>query len=71
MNAFQAISNKGTALGMTAKEAAIAYFEKFPTSRKCDIREGVLDGNFFQVAYGRNVTTLKLKDVTKKMIDIL
>jgi len=71
MQAFQAYSNKGSVTALTAKDAAIAYFDKFPTSRKCDIREGTLDGHFFQIAIGRNVTTLRMNDVTKKMIETL
>jgi hypothetical protein len=71
MNAFQASSTKGTALGMTAKEAAIAYFEKFPSSRKCDIREGLLEGGFFTLVISRNSTMFKMNDVSKKMIEIL
>lgn len=71
MNAFQARGTNGSVIAPTAKEAAILFFAEYPKARKCDINEGTQDGRFFEVAYGRNVTTLKLKDVTKKMIDTL
>ncbi|MFT0546987.1 hypothetical protein ACMHYO_11665 [Allopusillimonas ginsengisoli] len=51
--AFQAYGRAGRVTRPTAKEAATAYFEAFPTSRKCDVVEGEANGGFFTVRYGR------------------
>lgn len=71
MNVFRADSNKGSFIGETAKEAAIGFFNKFPTARKCDIREGTYEDGFFTLAISRNSTNFRMNDVTKKMIDSL
>lgn len=69
VKAFQAYGNAGKVTRATAKEAAVAYFETFPKSRKCDVTEGTVDGNFFTVRYGRASEgdwPQSFKDVTKK-----
>lgn len=67
--AFQAYGNAGTVTKSTAREAATAYFEAFPKSRKCSVIEGETDGQFFTVTYGRKSEGQwpeSYKDVTKK-----
>lgn len=66
---FKAYGNAGTVYADTAKQAAIDYFEKFPKSRKCNITQGKLEGEFFVVAYGRaslGQWPKSYKDITKK-----
>lgn len=53
MKAFQAYGKAGKVTRDTAREAAQAYFQSFPASRKCDVIEGEADGHFFTVRYGR------------------
>ena len=43
---FKASGNAGHVTRETAKEAAIAYFEEFPKSRKCNIIQGEIEGEF-------------------------
>lgn len=72
--AFQAYGTQGRITKPTAREAAVAYFEAHPKSRKCNVVEGIDDGNFFTVAYGRRSQgewPKSYKDVTRKtMLDI-
>lgn len=68
MKAFRAVNNKGSFIAESAKEAAIGFFNKFPTARKCDIREGEYEDGFFTQALGRNISSFRMDDVTKKMI---
>lgn len=66
--AFQAHGAAGSVVRPTAKEAAIAYFEAYPKSRKCSVIEGSFDGHFFTVRYGRaslGQWPQSYKDVTK------
>lgn len=66
---FRAYGKPGYVTRNTPKEAALAYFAEFPTSRKCDIQEGMLDGVFFTVTYNLHVggvKPLRFKDVSKK-----
>ena len=65
MKAYQAYSSRGQVTAETPCDAAAAFFDKFPTARKCDIVEGEKDGAFFTVAYGR-ISPKSWKDVTKK-----
>lgn len=67
--AFQAYGNAGRVTKPTAREAAAAYFEQWPTSRKCNVVQGETDGAFFTVSYGRaseGKWPTTHKDVTKK-----
>lgn len=66
MNTFKASGNAGSTFGKTAKEAALAYFEEYPKSRKCDVSEGIQDGIFFTIAYGIGKKSPTIRDVTKK-----
>ena len=69
MRSFQAYSNGRTVTAETAKGAALAFFERFPTARKCNVIEGQQDGHFFTVTYGRASNgewPQSWKDVTKK-----
>lgn len=69
MKAFQAYGPAGKVTRDTAKQAAVAYFETFPRSRKCDVIEGTVDGHFFTIRYGRASEgdwPQSYKDVTKK-----
>lgn len=66
---FQAYGKAGRVTKATPRQAAMAYFQQFPTSRKCDIVEGETDGNFFTVKYGRASNgewPQSFKEVTKK-----
>lgn len=64
---------KGGIGGVTAatpKAAALAFFEKFPERRKCNVIEGETDGHFFSVKFGLNADGNKpqsWKGVTKKL----
>lgn len=67
--AFQAYGKAGQAIAETAKQAALKYFELYPSSRKCNIIQGEQDGHFFTVTYGRpseGQWPTSYKDVTKK-----
>ena len=69
MRAFQAYGAAGRATEPTARAAALAYFERFPNSRKCDVVQGETDGVFFTVTYGRaslGQWPESYKSVTKK-----
>jgi len=72
--AFQAYAGKhGNATRDTAHEAAAAFFSQFPKARKCDISEGVVNGNFFTVTYSTSPErrSRHFKDVTRKTMDTL
>lgn len=74
MKAFQAYGKAGRAYGATPQEAGRAYFDAFPTSRKCDIVAGVRDGGFFTITYGRASAgewPESYKDVTRKSVATL
>lgn len=69
MKAYQAWGNAGKHTAETPKKAAMGYFENYPNSRKCTVVEGVKDGAFFTVVYGRHSEgkwPSSWKDVTKK-----
>lgn len=51
MKAYKAYGAQGDcASKSTPKAAAEAYFEKYPSSRKCDVVEGTTDGVCFTLA---------------------
>lgn len=67
--AYQAYSKHGTRTAETPRAAALAFFEAFPSARKCNVIQGELDGHFFTVKYGRasaGTWPASFKDVTKK-----
>jgi len=53
------------ATAATPRAAALAFFEKYPTKRKCDVIEGETDGHFFTVTFGR-ASSRGWRDITKK-----
>jgi hypothetical protein len=72
--AFQAYGTAGKVTAKNPRSAALAYFEKFPNSRKCSVVEGIDDGLFFTVVFGRKSDgewPESFKDVSKKGADIL
>ena len=74
MKEFRAYSKDGSVIADTPKNAASLFFARFPTKRKCNIIEGVTDGHFFTVRYGRSSEgdwPYSAKDVTKKTIETL
>jgi len=71
--AFGVGNSSGVACN-TPKEAAISFFERNPSKRKCNIYEGMDDGHFFSVSFGRKSTgewPWTKKDVTKKDVPAL
>ena len=69
MKAYQANGKAGSVTRETPRAAAVAYFDAYPASRKCNITEGTKDGAFFTVRYGRASTgdwPQSWKNVTKK-----
>ena len=69
MKEFQAYAKGNTVTAPTPRAAALAFFERFPDKRKCNIIEGKTDGHFFTVTYGRaseGQWPQSFKDVTKK-----
>jgi hypothetical protein len=68
---FQAYAKDCRITGDTPKDAASKFFSAFPTKRKCNIIEGVLDGPFFVVAYDSKKWPYSKNDVTKKMVNEL
>lgn len=69
---FQAYAQgKSQHTAATPKDAAIGFFEKNPTARKCNIVSGKCDGHFFTVTYGRASEgdwPTSYKNVTKKSL---
>lgn len=51
MKAFQAYAKGQRHTAATPRQAAAGFFERFPERRKCDVREGELEGNFFVVRF--------------------
>lgn len=73
--AFGATAN-GAAIvtASSARKAAEQFFERFPDRHKCTVTEGVEDGLFFTITYGRSSTgeyPQSYKDVTKKTLATL
>lgn len=69
MKAYQAYGPAGRVTAPTPQMAALEYFAKFPTARKCNVIEGKTDGAFFTIRYGRASTgewPQSWHDVTKK-----
>ena len=71
IKAFKAYGKAGYVTRETAKQAAITYFEEFPSSRKCNVIEGCIEGEFFIVTHGKASEgnwPVSYKDVTKKTV---
>lgn|GEM_PF-5937919 len=51
--------------GKTPRQAAKAFFERYPTKRKCTIGEGTFDGPVFQSVLCKDRVWL---DVTRNLI---
>ena len=68
MRAFQAYSKHGRTTADTPKAAALQFFERFPSARKCHITEGEMVGPFFTVAYSLRTPGNRQawRDITKK-----
>lgn len=69
IKSFRAVGIAGSVIREAASEAAIAYFETFPKSRKCDVTAGLKAGSFFTISYGRASAgewPENYKNVTKK-----
>ena len=72
MKAYQAYAAGGFCVTRSsARLAAVAFFEGFPTKRKCNVSEGVVDGDFFYVTYKAGATPERWVDVTKKTLHTL
>lgn len=74
MKEYQAYGKAGNFTAKTPRLAALGYFERFPGSRKCNVIQGVSDGHFFTVTYGRASDgnwPESYKDVTKKSAELL
>jgi hypothetical protein len=74
MKQYQAYGSDGRVTADTPQNAARLFFARFPTKRKCNIIEGIVDGPFFTVTYGRSSEgqwPYSVKDVTKKQIEAL
>lgn len=65
MKAFRAFGKDCGVTANTPRAAAVMFFERFPSKRKCDVREGESDGGFFTVTFGRGQGA-RWNDVTKK-----
>lgn len=53
MKQFKAYAKGCGIIADTPRQAARAFFDTFTDKRKCDIVQGVQDGHFFTVSYGR------------------
>ena len=69
MKAYKAYGTDGHVTADTPRNAALAFFAKYPSKRKCDVIEGTYDGLFFTITYGRRSEgkwPASWKDLTKK-----
>jgi len=65
MRAFQASGKAGRCTLHSPRGAALAYFRRFPTSRKCSVYEGEADSYCFTYIAGKGAGRA-WRDVTKK-----
>ena len=74
MKAFRASAKDCGLTRETPHAAAVAFFNEFPSKRKCDVIEGEADGHFFTVRFGRKTEgdwPKSWKGITKKtLIDL-
>lgn len=71
MKAYRASSKHGGITAATPQQAAQAFFDKFPTARKCNVHEGESEGGFFTIRLSLLAGAPRAqswKDVTKKQI---
>jgi hypothetical protein len=68
MKAFRAFGNDAGVTAETPRKAALAFFERFPNKRKCDVVAGESEGGFFSVRLSLVASggAQTFKDVTKK-----
>jgi len=69
MKAYRAYSKHGANVADSARAAALAHFDRFPSARKCAVTSGTVDGDIFTVVYGRASLghwPESWKDVTRK-----
>jgi len=75
MKQFQAYASGGfKVVADNPRAAALLFFQTYPTKRKCTLIEGVKDGHFFCVTYGRASEgnwPQSFKDITKKRAALL
>lgn len=67
--AYQAYGKAGQVTADTPRAAAVAYFDRFPSSRKCNVMAGTVDGPFFTVTVRLGATNgapQSWRDVTKR-----
>lgn len=66
--AYQAYATGGFKVTAdTPRQAALDFFARFPTKRKCNVIEGTTGDGFFTVTYGR-IMPKSYPDVTKKSL---
>lgn len=66
MKAYRAFGAGAGCTANTPRAAAVMFFERFPTKRKCDVREGEASGDgFFTVVLGKGAGA-KWNNVTKR-----
>jgi len=71
---YQAYAKGCAVTADSPKNAAIMFFARFPSKRKCNIIAGESEGQSFIVRYGNYSTgewPYSAKDITKKMIETL
>jgi hypothetical protein len=68
IKSYRASSQHGGVIADTPRKAALAFFDQFPSARKCSVIEGIADGHFFTVAYNSRPGKWpkSWKDVTRK-----
>lgn len=68
MKSFQAYAKESRVTRDTPRAAAIAFFEKYPNKRKCDVTTGEIDEGFFTMTFNLRSREMprSWKDVTKK-----
>lgn len=66
--AFQAFGTQGCVTAATARDAAEQFFQKYPKCRKCDVVEGLHDGECFTRVVRLNAPqrTASYSNITKK-----
>jgi hypothetical protein len=69
--AYKAAGKAGHVTRATPRDAATAYFESFPTSRKCDVQEGKREGGMFTVSFtltDKATWPARWENITKKTV---
>lgn len=75
---FSAYGKQGRVVADSPAQAARGYFERFPSSRKCTVVEGHIEGGFFVTSYGGGLSygyasnwPQSFRDVTRKTLESL